>query len=241
MFKQFVKQFAVVVLLACPPWLAQASQLPDYPFVHASGTAFVRVLPDRGEVDFDISVDDAEPEAARVLLEGRIGELRALMEQQGLSADDIEINGVRREMRKGGDAKAEAYDLLCAVHIEVKDLSKWRALLQPLLAMKNLDHFSVTFSTAERDKIEMELAAQALKDAQRRADAMARGVGKRAGAATAISSGQLKNLTGAIGLQTANDYTNTSKRQGKQQDTADLLMVSALKLSQSVDAIFRIK
>jgi uncharacterized protein YggE len=237
------KHLVVAGLLVCSPWSVQASQLPDYPFVHASGTAFVHVLPDRGEVDFDLSVHDGEPEAARALLEARIAELRALMEQQGLGADDIEINGVRREMRKGagGDATAEAYDLLCAVHIEVKDLTKWRALLQPLLAMKNLDHLSVSFSTLERDKIEMELAAQALKDAQRRADAMARGVGKRAGAATAISSGQLKNLTAAVGLQTVNDYTNSNKRQGKQQDTADLLMVSALKMSQSVDVIFRLK
>jgi uncharacterized protein YggE len=239
MFKPFLKQFALAGMMLGSPMLAQASQLPDYPFVHASGTAFVHVLPDRGEVDFDISADDAEPEAARAVLDGRVGELRALMEQQGLSAGDIEINGVRREMRKG-DAKAEAYDLLCAVHIEVKDLSKWRALLQPLLAMKNLDHFSVTFGTAERDRIELELAAQALKDAQRRADAMARGVGKRAGAATAISSGQLKNLTSAVGLQTTNDYTNTDKK-GRQQEGADLLMVSALKFSQSVDVIFRIK
>ncbi|MBJ7312273.1 SIMPL domain-containing protein [Rugamonas sp. CCM 8940] len=241
MFKQFVKQCAVAGLMVGSPLLAQASQLPDYPFVHASGTAFVHVVPTRGEVDFDVSADDAEPEAARAVIDGRIGELRALVEQQGLSANDIEVKGVRREMQNGGEAKAEVYKLLCSVHIDVKDLSKWRALLQPLLAMKNLDHFSVTFGTDERDKIEMELATQALKDAQRRADTMARAVGKRAGAATAISSDQLKNLTSSVGLQTVNDYTNTNKQKGKQPEGGDLLMVSSLRLSQSLDVIFRIK
>ena len=59
MFKNFL--LAGAMALAALP--ACASQLPDYPFIHARGSAFVFTMPDIGEIDFEIHAEDAAPEA----------------------------------------------------------------------------------------------------------------------------------------------------------------------------------
>jgi uncharacterized protein YggE len=222
---------------------ARSADLPSYPFIHASGNGFLMMLPDRGEIDFEISAYDADPAMSLALVNERAAELRALVEQLGMDTAQLEIRDVRREMRKseGAEAKEPLYDLVCSVHIDVRDVSKWRALIAPILAMKNLDHFSTSFSASERDKIEGELMLQALKDARRRADTMARGVGKTVVGATAVSAGQLKNLTGAIGLQTTNMDSNSDRAARNTQEVRDLTMLVTLRMSQSVDVIYKIK
>lgn len=219
---------------------ALASALPDYPFIHASGTAFVHVAPDLGELDFDISAYDPAPETALGTVEARIAELRALLAAQGIAAEDVEIRDVRREIRKPATPDQQSsYDIKCAVHINVRDLSKWRAIVQPLLAMPNLDGFATSFGTTQREQVETELMTNAVKDALRKADVMAKGFGKRTGAVSAVSSQELKNLGRAIGLVPSDRY---GPSRGKApQSPADLLMVGVLRMSQSVDVVFRIK
>lgn len=237
-----IKQLAVFGTFLISSLQAHAADLPTYPFIHSSGSAYMYVAPDRGEIDFEISAYDPDPAVARTIIDTRAAELQALMAQYGHSADKIEIRDVRKEMRKSDDAAPKAepvYDIVCTVHIEVAELKDWRPLMSAVLNMKNLTHFTTTFRIAARDQIEMDLSALAIKDAQRRAEALARGLGKHAGAATAVSAGQLKNLTGAIGLQTSNSETDTTPRNA--QEARDLLMIVTIKLEQSVDAIFRIK
>ncbi len=236
------KQLACLLLAATAPLQVWASQLPDYPFIHASGSALVHALPDRGEIDFEISATDPDPEAARVLVESRAKEVRALLTDNGAATDAIEVRDLRKDIHKadGTDPKAPPqYDIVCSVHMDVSDLTHWRPLMLALLNMKNIDRLSTGFKASERDKIELELIARAVKDAQHKAEAMALGLGKRLGAATAVSSGQLRNLGSAVGLASTDPYHDSEGR--KPQDTADLLMIVALKLEQSVDVIFRIK
>lgn len=217
---------------------ATASGLPAYPFLHVSGTGFAYAAPDLGEIDFEISADDPSPEAALATVQARIDELLALAAEQGLEPADVEIRDVRREMRKGEGPSR--YDIKCAVHIYVRDLTKWRAIVQPLLDKPNLDGFATTFGVTQREKIEDELMASALKDARRKAGAMAAGLGKRVGEATAVSSQELKNLARAIGLVPTDRYNANSGAGRAPQERSSLLMVNVQRMSQSVDVVFRI-
>lgn len=231
---------AAILLLSSAP--SCAADLPAYPFIHASGRAFTHVIPDRGEIDFDISASDADPAAARAVLDARAAELHALLSANGRADDKIEIHDVRREIRKVADADPKAepvYDYVCTAHVVVNDLAAWTPIMSALLDMKNLTGFSTSFYVADRDQIELNLSIDAIKDARRRAEAMARGLGKQVGAAMAVSSGQLKNLTGAIGLQNSNSYTSAGK--APPSNGTDLLMILTLNFQQDVDAIFKIK
>jgi uncharacterized protein YggE len=234
------KTLTAAVFTVMATTMARASDLPKYPFIHATGTAFVYVAPDLGEIDFDISAYDPSAEAAMAVVQSRISEIKELLAEQGLPDADVEVRDARREIRKNNSPQPE-YDMKCSVHINVRDLSKWRGVMAPLLAKPNLDAFATSFGTTERPKVERELMAQAVHEAQTKADAMASGFGRRVGAVQGVSSGELKNITRAIGLAPSDWFGRSTSAKRTQQDQADLMMVTALKMSQSVDVIFRIK
>lgn len=227
---------------------AGASNLPDYPFVHVTGEAVLRVAPDLGEIDFEISAHDADSAAALALVDVRIAEVRALMDQQGAGASpdaaaDIAVRDVRKEMRKAAvnepkDAPPE-YDIRCAVHINVRDLGKWRPIMLALLAKPNIDRMSTGFGLRDREAVRADVTAQAIHDAQRKGEAMAVTFGKHLGAVTGISAGMLRNLTNSVGLAPLDSYrAPAGSRQGGDKD---FLMTELMTFAQTVDMIFRIK
>lgn len=240
MFKRLA--LVTVLTVAFSGGHAGAAEFPDYPFIHTSGTGFVYVAPDVGEIDFEISLFDAEPQVAAQLVEARIAAIRAVLNDAGIAATDIDIRDVRRDIRKAdaGQPGVVQYDLKCGVHIKISDLSKWKAVVGPLIVMPNLEGFLIGFDSSRREQIETELTAEALKHARRRADAIASGVGRKLGLASAVSTGDLKNVTRAVGLGGAQNVAYRSPVRG---DPAreELLMIVPMKLSQSVDVIYRFK
>ncbi|MRX08834.1 DUF541 domain-containing protein [Pseudoduganella sp. FT25W] len=236
MFKQLVVAFAL------SPLALQASNLPDYPFIHVSGEGMMRIAPDLGEIDFDISAYDPDPAAAAAIVGERAGQVRALL--AGVDAV-TEIHNPRKEMRKADQPDASgapAYDIRSSVHIAVRDLGQWRAVMQGLLALPNLDHLATTFGRTDRLQAEQELTAIAVQDAQRRAAALAAGFGRKVGAVAAVSSGQLRNLTNAVGLMPGDLYFRRDQRTvPAQAPDKDFLATELLSWTQTVDVIFRIK
>lgn len=229
-----------VCLSAAVP--ASAAEFPDYPFVHTSGTGFTYAAPDLGEIDFEVSVFNPDPAQARQAIEARLAQVRALLDEAGVAHDDVDIRDVRRDIRKADPNQPGVVliDLKAGVHIKVKDLSKWKALVGALIVLPDLDGFMVGFDSSRREQIETELTAQALANARRKAEAIAGGVGRKLGLANAVTTGELKNVTRAVGLGGAapSYYRNPVKND---PDREGLLMIVPMRLSQSVDVIFRFK
>jgi len=238
MFKRLTLA-AALTLAVFSPVQAVAAEFPDYAFIHTGGTGFTYAAPDLGEIDFEVVVFNADPAAARQAIDARLGQIREVLVQAQLPVDDIDVRDVRREIRKG-EPGMTAYDLKAGVHIKVKDLSKWQALVGALIVMPDLDGFMIGFDTSRREQIEAELTAQALSNARRKAEAIASGVGRKLGLASAVSTGDLKNVTRAVGLGGAQPafYRNPVKAD---PDREGLLMIVPMKLSQSVDVIYRFK
>jgi uncharacterized protein YggE len=237
------KKIVAIAALLLAPLAAAASQLPEYPFIHMTGNAKQYIVPDSGAIDFEVIAADADPAAARKVVEDRVAEVRALVEAQGLAPESLEVHDVRQELRKNprGDAPA-VYEVKCVVHIDVHEMSKWAALAGGLLGMQNLDAFATAFDTSERDKIEADLGAQAVRDAQRKADALAKSFGRKLGPPSAVTTGALKNLGNAMGL--VNDYFSSRggrSGQGQRVERENLINVVAFPMSLSVDVIFRLK
>jgi uncharacterized protein YggE len=223
---------------------AVAAELPSYPFIHARGTGFMYVGPDMGEIDFDVSAYDAQAEKAVAVIQERVLEIRALLAEQGVPDTDVDVRDMRRQIRKASASATEPeYDIKCSIHIVVRDLGKWRDIMMPLLKKQNLDAFAATFGLKDRAKVEAELMGQAVQEATAKADAMAKGFGKRVGAVAGVSSDEIKNLTRSIGLAPVEWPRNSNSANTKRNDTdpADLLLVTAMKMSQSVDVLFRFK
>jgi uncharacterized protein YggE len=234
---------AVFVLSAAT---TRAADLPAYPFVHVTGSAFQAAVPDIGSLDFEIVAVDADPTAARTVLEARIAEVNALMRQTGLDPDDAQVREVRQNVRKGeqGAAGAPLYELRCEVHINVKNLTMWPMLAGGLLGKPNLDGFASSFDLSTMEQLKDELVTQAIADARRRAGVTALAAGRRLGPMMAATPDQLKNLGTAMGLE-REDFRQPARRldtsRAQDVDRERLLAIPALRLRQPVDALFRLE
>ncbi len=218
------------------PFATQASQLPDYPFIHLTGSAAQYVQADLGEVDFEIVATDVDAAKARATVEERLARIRALVEEQALPEDDVKVRDLRQNMKDG----SPFYTVRCSVHLNVRDLSKWQAIAVGLIGMENLDNFATDFAPADKEQVEMELVNAAIKDARKHAEAMATGFGRKLGPVSGVSTGALKNLTNAMGLYPS-DFVNRRGPAPKRMEKADIASVTMLRFAVQVDVIFRIK
>ncbi|MET0980481.1 MAG: SIMPL domain-containing protein [Telluria sp.] len=237
-----LKQLALASLVATAfalPAVAQASPLPAYPFVHVTAEASRYITPNIGALDFLIAARDPDPALARGTIETRIAEVRALLQEQGIPLEDLETRDVRREPGRNEAAEPTAQELRVSVHLIVRDLSKWRAVVAPLLDKPNLADFATSFDIVERDQMESELMADALRDARRRAEIIAKGAKRKLGAVTGVTPGGVKNVGAAVGLVRA-DYSYTRVRPSN-VEARNFLSVDALKLVQPVDVVFRLE
>ncbi|PQP02294.1 hypothetical protein C5614_03425 [Massilia phosphatilytica] len=235
---------AVLVLLLATGG-AGASPVPDYPFVHVTGSSFLAAVPDIASLDFEIVALDADPAAARAVLEARMGEVRDLARQLGIEADDVAVREVRQGIRKEEKAAngAPLYELRCDVKINVRNVANWAALAGGLLGKPNLDGFASAFDRTDMDTIHDELVTQAIQDARRQADVMAAAGGRRVGGLMGAAPEALKNLSTAMGLERGELRRDggAGRARAQEVDREQLLAVPALKLRQPVDVIFRLE
>lgn len=110
----------------------------------------------------------------------------------------------------------------------------------PLLKLKNLDKFGTAFDLSERGTIELDLAGEAIKDAQRKASSLANVAGKRLGAVTVISESRIKSLGSSFGVVSENTYSQDGDTRF-QTAREDLLRVPPLKLQATIDVMFALK
>ena len=237
-----MKKILVVSLLALLPFTTGAAELPAYPFIHVNGYGSAVVMPDVGTVEFEIAAQDTDPAVALEKVQARIDEIRALMQQLGVPEADLEMRDIRRDMKRGDQPGAPNYDLRCSVKLTIRNLSNWKMMVQPLLDKPNLDGFMTGFDSSEREKIEIDLMGDAIRMARRKAEGVAAGLGRKVGAVSGVSTGELKNLTRAMNLS-PNEFNNYRGNQERRPpaDRAELVTVTSIKLQQPVDVIFRIK
>jgi len=233
-----LKQLALAAALAAPV-AAQASPLPAYPFVHVSAEATRYTTPNIGTIDFLVSAVESEPGQARATIEARMEEVRTLLQEQGVPLEDLETRDVRRKPGSSKTAEATPQELRVSVHLIVRDLSKWRAVVAPLLDKPNLTGFATGFDLTERDAFEAELMVDALREARRRAEIIAKGSRRKLGAVTAVTPGGVKNLGAAMGV-VRTDFSYQRSRPAN-VGARDFLSVDALKLMQPVDVVFKLE
>ena len=231
MLKKLAATFAIASCAALAP--AQAADLPNYPFIHVNAAANLHVMPDTGEIDFEIVSLDPDLEAAWKLVSERLAASRALLAQHGVAVEDISVQDLLRRPLKQGDT-VQAIETRAAVHATVRNLEGWTALIQALMTTPNVESLAVAFSRSDADRIEAELVSQALGAARLKAQNIARGIGARLGPANGVALAPLKNLSNAMGLAT------DGPRYSPVSTPGDPLLVTVLKLVQGVDVIYRI-
>lgn len=231
------------------PGLALAGNWPAYPFVHASASASVYVVPDTVTIAFDIVAVQADPQAAMQQVDTSIAAIRALVDGLGDKDATTEIQELRKTEKpakaaaKPDEPAAPAeplHEVKAAIIVTVRDMAVWRTLVTGLIGMRELESPFSTFSNTQQAQIETDLMAQALRKARLKADSIASGLGRKIDSVGAASSGNLSNLTNAIGIgpQDQQRHVTPGRVNGPLRTHLD---APALRFSQSVDVVFRLK
>jgi len=233
MLKNVVATLVLSVTATAAAFPAHAADLPGYPFIHVHASASLHVTPDIGEIDFEIVSTDADPEAAWKIVTERLDASKALFAGHGVALDDIAVQDiVRRPLER--DDIVTAIETRGAVHVTVRNLDGWTALMQAVMTMPNVESVAVAFSRSDADRIEAELVTQALDAARGKAQNIARGAGARLGPVGGVALAPLKNLSNAMGL------ASDGPRHTPVAAPRDPLLVAVQKMVQDVDVIYRI-
>ena len=236
-----LRKFAVALSLGALSLNTTAADLPAYPFIHVDGSAEVRVQPNVGEFDVEITAVETDPEVAWKTIEARLDEIKAVMAQHAIPAEDFVVQDIARRVRRGdapGPGAPQVMETVSSVHVTVRDLSKWAAIVGPLAAMQNVSAFGVVFSHTDREKIEVELMEGALANARKNAAIIARGIGRKLGQASGVATTPLKNMSNSFGL--AVDFQYGRGRPPASTDV-DYTLVASIRLAQYVDVIYRLR
>ena len=242
--KLLMPVFLALIALALPA--ARASTLPDYPFVSTSGKAQSWIKPDVGEIDFDATAQRPHADAAAAAMATVSSELLQALAAHGVAPSDIDSFEVTRKpvilSRPADDGSAAAALITRHFHVQVRDLAQWPELIAALLAQEDVEAMSVRFDRSDRDEIDARLSAEAARDARARGALLAEAMGRKLGAATAISQGALGQVAGNYGL--AESGGGSAKRAGDAPSTArsaDYAVPNALSFQQAVNVIFKLK
>jgi uncharacterized protein YggE len=234
--------------LTLPTGPVLASTIPDYPFVHVSGSNFRIEMPDIATLDFQVVAADADPAAARAVIEARMAEVRELMQKLSIDPEDMQVREVRQGVRKERAADgAPVYELSCDVHIRLRNVANWPALGGGLLGKPNLDSFAADFDLSTMDQVNDEMVTAAIADARRRADVIAAASGRRLGQVTAVTTDALKKLGTTLGMERdefrgeRRANRGPSNQRAEDIDRESFLMVQSLKMRQPVDVVFRLE
>jgi uncharacterized protein YggE len=234
--------------LTVPTSQVLASTIPDYPFVHVSGSNFRIELPDIAALDFQVVAADTDAAAARAVIDARMAEVHALLEKLSIDADDMQVREVRQAVRKERAADGSPmYELSADVKINLRNVANWPVLAGGLLGKPNLDSFAADFDLSTMDQVNDEMVAAAIVDARHRAEVMAAASGRRLGPVMAATPDALKKLGTAMGLERdefraeAKARRRIANQRVEDIDRETFVMVQSLKLRQQVDIVFRLE
>jgi uncharacterized protein YggE len=223
---------------------AQASEIPDYPFIHAIGNAKVFVQPDIGEISFEVVITDSDSDQAAEQLMAINDDILKLLADQNIPASDISIYQLEKKQRpqdssgSAGSPTGISYEIKQGMQIEVRDMNKWQNLTAPLLSKNHLGNFSTDFDRTDRKEIKDGLMLEAVRDAQRKGALMAEAFGKHLGPVVAVSSERLRDMGFAFGMIKGDGYDNDERRNNA---VRSYVAPQAIMIMQSVDTVFRIR
>lgn len=179
---------AVLAVLAVP---AAAQETPRIPTLSANGAGSVSVVPDIAIVSIGVMTRAA---TAREALDANNAEIRKVVDTiraEGVAERDIGTSGFTvspvyesRPPRASGNGLEEmpritGYQVSNTVRVTIRDIAASGAVLDKVVSAGANQIDSIQFDISDREKPADEALADAIRDANRKAELMARAAGVR--------------------------------------------------------------
>lgn len=232
----------------CATANAQASLLPDYPFVSTGGKAQTWMPPDIGELQFDVGAQQPSAGQAAAALQAQCASIASLLASHGIGEADVEGYELSKKAveltNPGADGVTQAWSLGRHYRVQVRDLSQWPVLLTEVMALDHLDGVSVQFDRSDRERVNAQLLAEAAKDARSNGALLAESFGRKLGPAVAIARGPMEKVGTPFIAQPEAAPVTVPRSSGTQLTAAnamDYTVPVSIPFAQSVTALFRLK
>lgn len=173
------KTLALVSMLGLGGMSVQAAELPAGPHVVTSGTASVDAVPDMATLAIEVNVSDKDAASAKKQADERIAHYMTFLAQNSVAKKDISAANLRTQPEydylKDGKSKLKGYLAVRSVEVTVRQLDKLNELLDGALKAGLNDIRAITPGVANPEQYKDKARQQAIDDATRQAQMLAKG------------------------------------------------------------------
>lgn len=226
-----------------------ASSVPDFPFVSSKGQAEKKVAPDKAMVDIRFLAFNEKSEVALHMLNKSSENVFSVLEKYSIDIKKLDARDIRKDIKRQRDREYNSlgiigYEVSRSMTLTLDDVKDYALIMNDLIAIDNLTSISTQFDTKDRDSYEAELMNMAGADARRQAQLMAASLGAKIQSVYAIS--QDSGFGGFLAIHSvSNGHTrfeaDMMRTAGKSSGDTKMLIPEFISITQSINAVFRIK
>ena len=196
-----MKLFAALAVVLAFSTLGVADDRPPLKVVRVTGTAEVKVVPDRAVIELGVVKQNASASVAKQAADATARKILAALQANGIDEKDIQTTFLslqpQVDYRKG--MKISYFVARQTLSVTVRDLSKLDALLESLIKAGGNQIDSIEYETSDLRKYRDDARDRAVKAAKEKAEALAMALGQQIGKAQTIEEvAQPENPNGAF-------------------------------------------
>lgn len=185
-----ISRLVLLSLLSMSAALVQASPLPAQPHVYVEGSAEVEVEPDMMTFGLSIQATNKDLAAAKTAVDARSRRLIEACKKMGIKAVDIATTALNIHPEydyKDGSRVLVGNQVSRQVDIKLRDLKKYPEFMQTLVAAEITETINTNLTLSDMQSLQDKAQMLAMKDAQARAERLAKSQGKKLGEPWSIS------------------------------------------------------
>ena len=224
---------------------AQASPLPDFPFINVTGVAKLDVAPDKARIQFVLRHTAAKADAATEAVYKQGRDLMQFLAAQGVTEADIDAAQINKEAlyKDYNDRTITGYEASQPITVTLNQLSNYIAVMDYLFKQPQIFSIQGSFDSNQREQHELKLSEQAGADARRRATHLAAAQGVKISSVFAISeTSGWGNLAGDFGFGGGAVSFGALRKSAEMADSSSNLIVPKhIRLEKSVNVLYKIK
>jgi len=202
--------------------------------VTASGMGTAQATPDTAEMSFGVSTTSANAKTALDDASKVAEDITAAVKKQGVAEEDIQTRDVSvypQTTDQNGKQVITGYSANLTVRVKVRDIGKLGDVISAANAAGANNISGPTFTVADPAPYRAEAIDEAVADARRSAEAMAKAAGKSVGTVLSISSTDVSSIPGPMFAGAALDAAKSSVpiEPGQLDITANVTVIFELK------------
>ena len=232
-----------IVVLLFVSVQASPANLPDFPFVVATGKAQQEIKPDIATISIKVLAFGEDSDKA--LEQASIASKNILnsLNEHGIRASDIEASDIRKNTKR--ERKSDytllnilGYEITRTLKVTLNNLDNYSELMEQLVSIDNVSSISSEFDTSKREIVESNLLSEAGIDAKEKAGQMARSLGTSVKSVYAIS--QSSNFGSFFATFGSISY-DAMLSQSSGRHSLTMFVPETIEINQAINVVFRIK